>query len=315
MRRGHYPVGWGRLDVEVFRPWLERHGKTVPAIRPRVRVGLALLDPVSAPLVDQADFDAWPLTSERRRRCDEALARQAGSGTGLSWRAGVWHHSVMETHWSMIRRAAEGRPPDRDEFARHYGPVIRAYLQSRWRHSPLEGEVDDASQDVFVDCFRPGGALSRADPDRGSGFRGFLYGVVRNVARRREQDRARRRERGGPAAEDLDRLPADDESLTRVFDRAWAKALLKRAAALMAERAEQKGEVARRRVELLRLRFGEGRPIRDIAREWDVDAELLHTDSTRAREEFKTALRALVRDLEPEDGVDAECARLLDYLR
>jgi hypothetical protein len=75
VRRGHYGVRWGKLDVDVFRPWLERHGETVPAIWSRVLIGLALLDPVSAPLVDRAEFNGWPLTPERRRRYDEALAR------------------------------------------------------------------------------------------------------------------------------------------------------------------------------------------------------------------------------------------------
>ena len=59
------------------------------------------------------------------------------------------------------RPAADGRAVDRAEFARRYAPVIRAYLGARWRGNGLAQEVDDAVQDVFVDCFSENGALTR----------------------------------------------------------------------------------------------------------------------------------------------------------
>ena len=80
---------------------------------------------------------------------------------------------------------------------------------------PADGTV----QEVFVACFRDGGALQRAQPDRRGGFRAYLYGIVRNVARRFEDRQARRRPEPG-ARLDPDRLPADDSTLSRIFDRA-----------------------------------------------------------------------------------------------
>ena len=68
------------------------------------------------------------------------------------------------TRWTVIRRAARGVPEDQAEFVRRYGSVIRAYLGARWRQTPLFDEVDDAAQQVFIDCFKENGALQRADP-------------------------------------------------------------------------------------------------------------------------------------------------------
>ena len=62
------------------------------------------------------------------------------------------------TRWTLIRRAAQGGPEEREAFARRYAPVIRAYLGARWKASPLVGEIDDAGQQVFLECFREGGA-------------------------------------------------------------------------------------------------------------------------------------------------------------
>ena len=150
------------------------------------------------------------------------------------------------TRWSLIAGAAEGRESDRAEFARHYAPVIRSYLRARWRHFPLAADVDDAAQEVFLDCFKDGGALTRADPERS--FRAFLYGVTRNVARRMEERWAGKRERehvaGGELLEDL---AAREEPLSQVFDRAWALGMMAQAAELQGERARAKGGDAERR--------------------------------------------------------------------
>src|SRR4051794_37515406 len=94
------------------------------------------------------------------------------------------------TCWTVIRGAARGDARDRDDFARRYEPVVRAYLTARWRSSGRLGWLDDAVQEVFVECFRRGGALDRVEPDRPGGFRAFLYGVVRIVALRAESAKA-----------------------------------------------------------------------------------------------------------------------------
>ena len=201
------------------------------------------------------------------------------------------------TCWTVIHGAAAGSRSDRDEFARRYGPVVRDYLAARWRNPLLRVHLDDAVQEFFVECFRKGGVLSQADEARPAGFRAFLYGVVRNVALRIETALAKRRRREGGAAEgavDFDAVPSPEDTLSVVFDRAWATALVQAAATIHADRARDGGKDAMRRVDLLRLRFFEGLPIRDIARRWDAPAATLHHEYAKARAEFREALRTVV---------------------
>jgi RNA polymerase sigma-70 factor (ECF subfamily) len=210
------------------------------------------------------------------------------------------------TCWTLIRGAAAGDAIAREQFGRVYRPVVRAYLAARWRHS--RHDPDDATQDVFVECFRAGGVLDRAEPDRDGGFRAFLLGAVRNVARRHEA-------RARPAEPLPAELPADDTGPAEAFDKAWARALLKEAARTQQASATNPG--ARRRVELLHLRFGEGLPIRDIAARWGVAAARLHHEYATARDEFRAALRRVVAFHHPGQsapGLDRACAELLALL-
>jgi RNA polymerase sigma-70 factor (ECF subfamily) len=220
------------------------------------------------------------------------------------------------TCWTVIRAAAAGSPGDRYAFARRYDHAVRDYLKARWRSTPYLNDLDDAVQEVFVECFKQGGVLDRLDGGRAGGFRPFLYGVARNVALRAEARRARDRLQQPPSDVDLNDLAANEDSLSLVFDRAWAKALLREAAALQRERAERAGPEARRRVELLRLRFQEGLPVRDIAARWQADAAHLHREYARARQEFKAALAEVVAFHHPGTGADVEreCANLLALL-
>jgi RNA polymerase sigma factor (sigma-70 family) len=219
------------------------------------------------------------------------------------------------TCWSVIEAAAAGGTGAREEFVSRYGPVVRAYLAARWKSSLCLQDLEDCSQEIFLACLRPLGILDRADCARG--FRPFFFGVIRNVALRYERDHARRRERAPPADADLDDVADGGESLSRVFDRAWAKALLQEAAGRMANRAREAGKAALQRVELLRLRFQDQLPIRDIASQWGVEAGALHHEYAKARQEFRAALTEVVTFHHPnsEDTVEQECANLLLLLR
>ena len=216
----------------------------------------------------------------------------------------------------MIRGAAAGDSRDRDRFARRYVPVVRAYLAARWGAAAERNGLDDAVQEVFVECFKEGGALAAADAGRPGGFRPFLYGVTRNVALRFEARGAREKARTSDGAVDLAEMPDSETSLSRVFDRAWAKARIRETRELHAERAREAGPEALRRVELLRLRFHDGLPIREIAGRWNVDAAGLHHEYAKARQEFKAALTEVVRFHHPGTAaeVERECADLLSLL-
>jgi RNA polymerase sigma-70 factor (ECF subfamily) len=213
------------------------------------------------------------------------------------------------TCWTVIRAAAAGSPAEREELARRYLGVVRAYLAARWRGSDLRADLDDAVQEVFVECFRQGGVVEAAATGRVPGFRAFLYGVVRNVARRFE-GRPRR------AAVPLPEIAADDESLSRLFERAWARAVMAEAAGLQRRQADERGPEAVRRVELLRLRFEENLPVRTVAERWGVPAAGLHHAYALAREEFRAALLEVVAFHHPGSPAEVrqEAASLLKAL-
>ena len=168
-----------------------------------------------------------------------------------------------------------------------------------------------------MQCFETTGVLSRAQPGLGANFRAFLLGVVRRVAQAFETRKARQLNRQSPATFHPDQLVADETSMSRAFDRAWAMSVIREALELYRVRATDTGGDCRRRFELLRLRFREGLPIRDIATKWGQDAKRVHWAYVRARQEFKTALKEVLGlhlSRSPEQ-LEEECNRLLDHLK
>ena len=225
-------------------------------------------------------------------------------------------NSADVTCWTLVHAAAAGGAPDRDAFAARYMEPIQAYIGARWRNSRLLQERDDAVQEVFIELMRDGGALARVEEGRAGGFRALLYGVARNVARRIETRGVRSREHQGGTELELDQVRVDEASLSVVFDRAWALALLRQAFEKQREWANEKGDEAHRRIELLRLRFEEDLPVRKIAERWGVDAAGVHEQYRMARNEFQKALLDVVSFHRPESKseAEAECAQLLQIL-
>ncbi len=216
------------------------------------------------------------------------------------------------TCWTLVRRAVGGNDRDREVFGQRYQPIMREYLRRRWHGWWLADQVDDAVQDVFVECFRVGGVLARATPGRG--LRALLVATTRNVARRYEEDAGRSRERTPDETAFLDAQPSREETLTALFDRRWAESMMAEAARTMQLQAAS--AEARRRYELLELRFDQGLPIREIAARWGEPARKVHDAYARARREFHRCLREVIVErggVEPRD-LDAECTMLLDLL-
>ena len=203
------------------------------------------------------------------------------------------------TCWTVIRAGAAGSPADRDELGRRYLGIVQSYLSARWRGSALRKDLDDATQEVFVECFRQGGVLETAGAGRVPNFRAFLYGVIRNVARRFESQPSR----PNTPLPDVD---AKEASLSELFERSWAASIMAEAARLQMSRAVQSGAEAIKRVELLRLRFEENLPIREISQRWSVDAARLHHDYALARQEFRDALMEVVAFHHPGSPAELE---------
>ena len=131
--------------------------------------------------------------------------------------------ALESTCWTLIERAADADESAREMFVARYYPVVQAYLSARWKDGRSRDEHGDAVQDVFAECLRDGGALEGTRDLHKQSFRKYLFGVVRNVARAHE----RRWRRTENIVSDGETLPADDESLAIVFDKAWAKAAIK----------------------------------------------------------------------------------------
>ncbi len=220
------------------------------------------------------------------------------------------------TRWSLILGAAEGRPLDRETFSIRYAPVIAAYLAARWRLPRHHEAVQDAAQDVMVECFKDGGALSRVDPGRNGGFRAYLFGIVRNVALMAERRLARRRDRPLGQDFDADQVAADDASLSRVFDRAFAVAVTRQARELMARRSTR-SPAAALRFQALGLQFENGLPPREVAVAMQMPVERIYELLKEARREYRDALLEVVGLYHPDHtaaALEQACRDLLQLL-
>ncbi len=227
----------------------------------------------------------------------------------------LYRRTAETTCWTLISLAAQGGALEREAFVSRYTSVIHAYLSARWKNSPIQSDIDDACQEVFIECFRSDGPLAKADPNRR--FRTYLYGVVRNIARRAEQNRGRHPEKQPTTESHFDKIESSEESLGRVFDRAWALQILKETAETQTEKARSAGQDAIRRVELLRMRFEKELPVREIARTWNIEPESLHRELSKAKKEFGKLLRETVsqrHDSATEAEIDAECREIVSLV-
>ena len=218
------------------------------------------------------------------------------------------------TCWDLIQQAASGSEAAQEEFVHRYLPAVRAYLTARWRNSRLLNEVDDGTQEVFWQCLRPGGGFERMTSVEGN-FRGYLYGMTRNVARMMERGDHQRREEQAP--DDLGvTFESDEASLSRVFDQAWSRTLISEAVERQRSLATERGADALQRIEMLRLRFQEDLPARRIADRLGVESTRVHRELTRAREEFRDALEIILREHHGGSSVnlERECHDLLTLL-
>src|SRR5205823_4194814 len=168
------------------------------------------------PATAQANHDAAATHRHGRRHLDQGQAPRRRL-TLAQWVLAAT--SILVSYQARMPKTRE-RTISRKECS----------VNSESRGSALRDDLDDATQEVFVECFRQGGAVEVAGAGRVPDFRAFLYGVIRNVARRFESRPVRA---AGPFPE----IVADDASQSRLFDRTWAQAIRAQAARLQRERA------------------------------------------------------------------------------
>lgn len=140
------------------------------------------------------------------------------------------------TRWTQVRQAKAESPEGRralHELCEAYYEPVAAFLRCQLRDT-------DAARDLAHDFFATmleGGAISRADQDRGR-FRSYLLGAVKHFLSH-HHEAARRLKRGGGAEQislnDTEageaRSVADASMLSpdAAFDRQWALTVLARA--------------------------------------------------------------------------------------
>lgn len=196
--------------------------------------------------------------------------------------------------WKLVEAASAGDESARHTFARRYEDAIRRWLWFRWHRTPLRGFVDDAVQDVFVECFRPRGALDRVDPNLAPhGFTAFLRGVVQHVACRIERSEARNFHRGrrlleGSATTAPARLGSPEQ-----LDRRWALSCIRTALLQLDRMSPCCGHSLR---EFLHLHFEKGLNVRTIAALWRQPSPRVHEMRRRACRCFRECLLRVAHD-------------------
>ncbi len=160
--------------------------------------------------------------------------------------------AFVTTRWTVVLSAGRKSSPQSDqaleELCRAYWYPLYAYVRHRG-HSREDAE--DLTQAFFA-RFLEKNYLEGLDREKGR-FRAFLLAALKHFLAN-EWDRANRQKRGGQAthlsldwesAESHYHLePADTLSPDRLYDRAWAMALLERVVTRLREDCEATGRAA-----------------------------------------------------------------------
>ncbi|HKI17633.1 MAG TPA: ECF-type sigma factor, partial [Isosphaeraceae bacterium] len=140
------------------------------------------------------------------------------------------------THWSRVVQSADGSSPEAraalEALCSAYWYPLYAFIRRRG-HDP-DGAAD-LVQGLFTHLLERN-AFASADPRRGR-FRTFLLAVCRNFLADQAEHRQAQKRGGGMAIASLDcsgaegryrAEPADTLTPDRLFERAWALAMLER---------------------------------------------------------------------------------------
>ena len=205
------------------------------------------------------------------------------------------------TCWTKLKEAVVD-DKKRQAFTILYEPVLRTYLEARWKQPSLTGNILPAIQAVFDESYRQGRALQQIDSEAQGELRVFLYKITRAVATKLESE-----------ASVTEKI--DEDQMALVFDRAWAVCMMRQAAKMQAERARG-NEKAERRLQLLRVHHYGGVAMVTIAKLWKTDVNELNTEYEVAQQEFEKALEEVLVFHNPRTWAETEeeSARVLALL-
>ena len=231
--------------------------------------------------------------------------------------------SFSATHWTLVLTAGTDGSAAHQAIAelceRYWEPLYAC--ARRTGLSPEDAE--DTVQGLFADLLERS-AFQRVDRAKGK-FRSFLLAAFKNfLSHERERQQALKRG-GGAAIIHLDSHdaeeryalePADDLSPDKLYDRRWARVLLDRAQARLAEQYAASGQSSL--FEHLRPALGSSRAQVDYA---TMSAALgmsegaLKVAAHRLRERYRTVLREEVAaTVASAEDIDTELRHLIEAL-
>ena len=228
------------------------------------------------------------------------------------------------TRWSRVIAAGDPNEPDAREslaeLCAAYWYPLYAFIRRRG-HDPEQAR--DLTQDFFARLLERG-ILAQANPARGR-FRSFLRTICAHyLANRRDRENARKRG-GGRAAVPIDAVEAEGryarelaEELTpeRIFDRAWALALLGRILEQLRREYDEAGKSATFEVLRVGLDHGPGDvPHAEIAARLGTSEGAARVAAHRLRRRYGELLRReIASTLDDQSEVDDEIRDLFAAL-
>lgn len=221
------------------------------------------------------------------------------------------------TRWSLLSVASSATEESRvalDELCRIYRPAILAFIRA---HGYSKPDAEDLAHDFFAH-FLEKRLFATADPQRGR-FRVYVQTLLNHfLANARNFARAKRRSPGIQAgAEALDHLPADQDSdPDRVFERAWALVVLRRAIDRLAQDCARAGKLDLfERVSGFLIEHPEPSDYDRISAELGIRRNTLAVNLHRLRQRLDMMIQEVIADtVVQESEIDAEFDLLAPYL-
>ncbi len=205
------------------------------------------------------------------------------------------------THWSRVVQSAERSSP---EARAALEALCGAYWYPLYAFIRRRGHDPDAAADLVQGLFThllEHGSFAKADPRRGR-FRTFLLAVCRNFLSDQHERRQAQKRGGGFAVASIDRSgaegryrqePADTLTPDRLFERAWAVALLERVLGQLRREYELAGKGSLfERLEPTLAGGSEAEPLEAIAAALASTEGAVQVAAHRLRRRYRELVRA-----------------------